>query len=103
MGLKSILKSAGQTVGNAAKGLAGTAGGALLGGFTGAANQAMFQEYLTSGDMSGDIIMKRAEMVKPNGTTNTKSDANVISNGSLIDVQHNQCMIIVENGKVVEA
>jgi membrane protease subunit (stomatin/prohibitin family) len=53
--------------------------------------------------MAGDIIMKRAEQVKTNGSTNKNSDANIISNGSVIDVQANQCMIIVENGKVVEA
>lgn len=98
-----LIKNAMNKVGNVAKDVAGTAGGALLGGLTGLSNQALFQEYLTSGDMSGDIIMKRAVFVKPNGSTNTKSDANVISNGSIIDVQHNQCMIIVENGKVVEA
>lgn len=104
MGLiKDTIKNAANAVGNVSKGLAGSAGGALLGGLSNIGNQAMFQEYLTSGDMSGDIIMKRAEFVKTNGSTNTKSDANVISNGSLIDVQHNQCMIIVENGKIVEA
>ena len=104
MGLiKDTVKNAANAVGNVGKTLANSAGGALLGGLSGVANQAIYQEYLTSGDMSGDIIMKRAEFVKPNGTMNNRSDANVISNGSIIDVQHGQCMIIVENGKVVEA
>ena len=104
MGLiKDAARNAANAVGNVAKGIGGAAGGALLGGLSGVANQGLFQEYLTSGDMSGDIIMKRAEFVRTNGSTNNKSDANVISNGSIIDVQHNQCMIIVENGKVVEA
>lgn len=98
-----LIKSAASAAGGAVKGIAGSAGGALLGGLSGAVNQAMFLEYLTSGDMSGDIIMKRAISVKPNGNQNTKTDANVISDGSYIDVQHNQCMIIVENGKIVEA
>ena len=100
MGLiKNVLNS----VGNVVKDVGGSAGGALLGGLAGAANQAVFQEYYTSGTMAGDILMKRAEQVRTNGTKNTKSDANIISSGSVIDVQHNQCMIIVENGKVVEA
>ena len=100
MGLiRNTLKSAGNTV----KDIGNSASGGLLGAFGGAMNQAMYQEYFTSGSMAGDIIMKRAEQVKANGSTNNKSDANVISNGSMIDVQSNQCMIIVENGKVVEA
>ena len=78
-------------------------GAALLGGFGGVMNQAMYQEYFTSGSMAGDVLMKRAEQVKTNGSSNKRSDANVISDGSVIDVQDNQCMIIVENGKVVEA
>ena len=68
MGLiKDTIKNAANAVGNVSKGLAGSAGGALLGGLSNIGNQAMFQEYLTSGDMSGDIIMKRAEFVKTNG------------------------------------
>lgn len=98
-----LIKNALNSAKEAGKGLLGSAGGALLGGITGAANQAMFQEYFASGDMSGDVIMKRAQRVHVNGSTNTKSDANIISSGSVIDVQHNQCMIIVENGKIVEA
>lgn len=88
---------------NAIKGAGSSAGEAAVGGLGGILHQGMYQEYLASGDMSGDIIMKRAEQIKTNGSKNTKSDANVISDGSFIDVQSNQCMIIVENGKIVEA
>lgn len=98
-----LIKNALNAVGNTMKGVGSQAGGAALGGISNVLHQGMFQEYLVSGDMSGDIIMKRAEMVKANGSKNDKSDANVISDGSYIDVQANQCMIIVENGKVVEA
>lgn len=66
-------------------------------------NQSLYTEYFTAGDMSGDILMKRAELVNTKGSVNTKNDTNVITDGSAIDVQHNQCMIIVENGKIVEA
>ena len=45
----------------AVKDLGNSASGGVLGGFTGALNQAAFQEYFVSGDMSGDILMKRAE------------------------------------------
>ncbi|MBQ8218214.1 MAG: hypothetical protein IJZ79_02820 [Bacilli bacterium] len=97
-----LIKQAGQTIANAGKELAGTVGGAALNSVGGVINQAMFKEYFTSGAMTGDIIMKRAEQVK-NGSRNTKSDANIITTGSVIDVQPNQCMIIVENGKIVDA
>ncbi|MBR2036349.1 MAG: SPFH domain-containing protein [Agathobacter sp.] len=98
-----LIKDTVSNVGNAAKNAANSATSGLFGGFSGVLNQALFQEYFTSGDMSGDVLMKRAEQVQTNGSVNNKSDANVISNGSIIDVQNNQCMIIVENGKVVEA
>ena len=98
-----LIKNALNTIGNTAKEVGSGAGGALLGGFGGVLNQSMYQEYFTSGSMAGDILMKRAEQVKTNGSVNNKSDANIISDGSIIDVQPNQCMIIVENGKVVEA
>ena len=100
MGLiKNVLNKVGET----AKEIGSGAGSAALGGIKGVLNQSLYQEYFTSGSMAGDIIMKRAEQVRANGSSNTKSDANVISDGSIIDVQVNQCMIIVENGKVVEA
>ena len=98
-----LIKQALNTAGNAAKDLANSASGGIFGAVTGVANQALFQEYLVSGTMTGDILMKRAEQVKTNGMKNTKSDANVITNGSYIDIQVNQCAIIVENGKIVEA
>lgn len=98
-----LIKKAATAVGNTAKEIGGNVGNAALNSIGGVINQAMFKEYFTSGAMTGDIIMKRAEKVVANGSRNTKSDANVITTGSAIDVQVNQCMIIVENGRVVEA
>lgn len=88
---------------NTVKGAVNSASGGFFGALNGAIHQSMFQEYFTSGVMTNDILMKRAEQVKTDGSANNKSDANVISDGSVIDVQSNQCMIIVENGKIVEA
>ncbi len=88
---------------NAAKGAVNSATGGFFGGLNGVMSQALHQEYFVSGSMAGDVLMKRAEQVRGNGSTNNSSDANVITNGSVIDVQPSQCMIIVENGKVVEA
>ena len=93
-----LIKNALNTVGNIAKDVAGTAGDSLVGGLSGAFNQGLLQEYFASGDMSGDVIMRRAEQVRTSGSKNTKTDHNIISTGSVIDIQENQCMIIVENG-----
>lgn len=80
--------------------LAAGAIGAASGAFnttTGAA----WTDYFESGDMSGGIIMKRGEKITGPNSRN-RGDANLITSGSGIDVQANQCMIIVENGAIVD-
>lgn len=69
---------------------------------SGATESAMWKEYFQSGDMSNGVLMKRAEKILVDGGKNKKADDNLISAGSGIDVQEGQCMILVENGKVVE-
>ena len=76
-------------------------GGALQ-GLDGATQSAMWKEYFQSGDMSDGVLMKRGEKIIVDGGKNTKADDNLISAGSGIDIQEGQCMILVENGKIVE-
>ena len=85
-----------------AKEIGSTAFGAGSAALQGTIYSTMFKEYLVSGDMSNGVLMKRAEKVITSSSKNTKADDNLISTGSAIDVQPNQCMIIVENGKIVE-
>lgn len=61
---------------------------------------AMWTDYFESGDMSG-ILMKRGEKISSKGSHN-RGDKNIISSGSGIDVQENQCMILVEDGRIVD-
>ena len=82
--------------------IAGDVIGAGLGSVTSALESGLWKEYFTSGDMSSSILMKRAEKITGAKSRNTRTDDNLISSGSGIDVQENQCMIIVENGQVVE-
>ncbi len=86
--------------------LAATTVSEVLGGgiqaVSGATESAMWKEYFQSGDMSNGVLMKRAEKILVDGGKNKKADDNLISAGSGIDVQEGQCMILVENGKVVE-
>lgn len=86
--------------------LAATTVSEVLGGglqaLSGATESAMWKEYFQSGDMSNGVLMKRAEKILVDGGKNKKADDNLISAGSGIDVQEGQCMILVENGRVVE-
>ena len=47
------------------------------------------------------MVTKGRKRIGPN-SSNTKASDNIISNGSVIAVNEGQCMIIVEQGKVVE-
>ncbi|MDD6807650.1 MAG: SPFH domain-containing protein [Oscillospiraceae bacterium] len=76
--------------------------GAGLQGVSGAVQSAAWKEYFQSGDLSNGVLMKRAEKILVDGGKNTKADDNLISSGSGIDVAPGQCMIIVENGAIVE-
>lgn len=76
--------------------------GAGVGGLKGAVQSGIWKEYFESGDMSDGILMKRGEKILAGNSKNTKADNNLISSGSGIDVQEGQCMILVENGKIVE-
>ena len=81
---------------------AGDIVGAGLGALGGVADSMAFKEYFVSGDMSNGVLMKRGEKVVTDKSRNTRADDNLISSGSGVDVQVGQCMIIVDNGRVVE-
>ncbi|MFV0528845.1 MAG: SPFH domain-containing protein [Lachnospiraceae bacterium] len=75
--------------------------GAAKGALSTTAN-AVWLDYFESGAMTDGILMKRAERIVGEKSRNTKGDLNIINSGAGIDVQENQCMFIVENGRVVE-
>ncbi len=60
-----------------------------------------FVDYFESGDMTG-VLMKRGTKIASKGSVNKGGDVNIITSGSGIDVQENQCMILVENGSIIE-
>ncbi len=78
-----------------------TAIGAVSGGLNTTANS-IWVDYFESGDMSNGVIMKRGEKIVGPKSQNKKGDDNIITSGSGIDVQANQCMILVENGQIVD-
>ena len=52
--------------------------------------------------LDNDVLVVKGQKQVSGRSSNTKGNDNVISNGSGIAVADGQCMIIVEQGKVVE-
>lgn len=52
--------------------------------------------------MEADVLVKKGENRKSKRSYNTKGSDNLISNGSIIAVNEGQCMMIVDQGAIVE-
>ncbi len=74
------------------------AGAGALGGVL--ADQ--WREYFYCESLDSDILAAKGEKRKGKRSSNKKGDDNIISNGSIVAVNDGQCMIIVEQGKIVE-
>ena len=61
-----------------------------------------WKEFFYCDALSNDVLVKRGQKQVNGRSSNTKGHDNVISNGSGIAVADGQCMIIVDQGKVVE-
>ncbi|MCR4719542.1 MAG: SPFH domain-containing protein [Firmicutes bacterium] len=61
-----------------------------------------WKEFFYCDSLSAEIIMSKGEKRIGGRSSNRKGDDNIISNGSGIAVADGQCMLIVEQGKVVE-
>ncbi|MBQ7964845.1 MAG: SPFH domain-containing protein [Ruminococcus sp.] len=61
-----------------------------------------WKEFFYCDALPKDVLMTRGQKQVNGRTSNTKGHDNVITNGSGIAVADGQCMIIVEQGKVVE-
>ena len=61
-----------------------------------------WKEFIYCEAMDMDTLVVKGQKRVSGRSSNTKGSDNVISNGSGIAVADGQCMIIVENGKVVE-
>lgn len=73
-----------------------------LSGATGGALADSWREYFYCEAISADILVSKGEKRTGKRPSNTKGSDNIISNGSVIAVADGQCMIITEQGKVVE-
>jgi len=61
-----------------------------------------WKEFFYCESIPNDILMVKGQKRVSSRSSNTKAEDNIISNGSGIAVADGQCMIIVEQGKVVE-
>lgn len=59
-------------------------------------------EYFYCDSMDENVLVTKGEKKRGKRSSNTKDSDNIISNGSGIVVNEGQCMMIVEQGKVVE-
>ena len=75
------------------KAIAGAAGGVM-------ADQ--WKEYFYCEAMPANILAVKGKKKVTGRSSNTKGDDNIITNGSLIAIADGQCMLIVEQGKVVD-
>jgi len=61
-----------------------------------------WKEFFCCDALDNDVLVQKGEKRIGNRSSNTKGSDNVISNGSGIVVADGQCMIIVEQGAIVE-
>lgn len=77
----------------------------LISALTQAAQSALadsWREYFYCDSIAADVLITRGYKRQNKNSSNTKGSDNLISNGSIIAVADGQCMLIVEQGKVVE-
>ena len=61
-----------------------------------------WREYFYSEALSSDVLISKGRKRTSKRSSNTKAEDNIISNGSIISVNNGQCMMIIEQGKVVD-
>ena len=61
-----------------------------------------WKEFFYCDALSMDVLVAKGQKRITSRSSNTKGNDNIISNGSGIAVNEGQCMVIVEQGKVVE-
>lgn len=61
-----------------------------------------WREYFYCDALSADLLAAKGQKRTSRRSSNTKGSDNIITNGSLIAVNEGQCMLIVDQGKIVE-
>ena len=77
----------------------------LIRAFAGALSNTMANQWLEffyCDSLANNVLMAKGRHKVGNKSSNTKGEENIITNGSKIVVNEGQCMIIVNDGRVVE-
>lgn len=61
-----------------------------------------WKEYFYCNSIEDDILVTKGQKKSSGRSSNTKGAENIITSGSVIAVNEGQCMLIVDQGKVVE-
>ena len=61
-----------------------------------------WKEYFYCDSMDADVLAVKGQKRTSKRSSNTKGNENIISTGSVVAVNEGQCMMIVEQGKIVE-
>ena len=61
-----------------------------------------WKDYFYCESLPADVLMTKGQKRNSGRSSNTKGSDNIISNGSVININEGQCMIIVESGKIVD-
>ena len=61
-----------------------------------------WKEYFYCDAMDANVLAMKGQKRTSKRSSNTKGNENIISTGSVVAVNEGQCMMIVEQGKVVE-
>ena len=61
-----------------------------------------WKEYFYCDSLDADVLAVKGQKRTSKRSSNTKGNENIISTGSVVAVNEGQCMMIVEQGKIVE-
>ena len=61
-----------------------------------------WREYFYCSSLDNDTLMTKGHKRIGQNSSNTRASDNIISNGAVIAVNEGQCMLIVEQGAIVE-
>lgn len=83
---------------------AGAIGGVIGAGVNAAGGVLADQwvDFIVCDSLSDNVLMAQGKKPKQSRSVNTKGSENIITNGSKINVADGQCMIIIENGMIVD-
>ncbi len=61
-----------------------------------------WKEFIYCDSLADNVLMTKGQKRVSGRSSNTKGEENIITNGSVVAVNEGQCMLIVEQGKVVD-